>query len=208
MGNSSFASTPKPDLLKILMVPEAVQPRISDLFLEQLRHGLMTDAIHPHKVIDEIRNLELGKKSATKAADTFKHPPLKGYWKKHFFQTTWMIRNIMNEWKMGNPRSEKFKTLYFETAKKTTDPHAFSSQISHKFVIEAFEKRVQKSAMDGEWIVFDKYQDQNYYLTIAFHSEKPEVIHERILSCQSQFPFLFSASNRLETLSEDCPTSD
>ena len=194
MNDERFLALSKADLFQILRISDSLQQRMSDLLIEQLRAGLVTNWIHPEKVMDEIYAADRGTTTRTGAADQFKHPPLKGFWKKHFFQTSFMGRNLMNEWKMENPRSGKFDNLHRTLNKTTKDPLQLSAMLAHNFVMDGFEKRSREGRLDGEWIIFAKHEGQNYYLTIAFHNEGDEVIFERISSmCAVQFPFLYAS---------------
>lgn len=197
----SLEEMTREELLKILFVKNDVKERLSNLLVRQLHNGILTDTLHAHKVIEEIHNLELNKNSRTVEATQFKHLPLRGLWKKHFFQSSFIPKIISNVWKFGSKRSKKLDSLIKELRKITTDPEKLSKLIAQKVVPETFNNRESLGILTGEWVVYAKVNDINYYLTVATHDETDLEIRKRIdINCIEEFPFL------LEVLSK--PNSD
>lgn len=195
--DSRFANLTKSQLQDIVMLRSEYRDRVSDYLLKQLHKGLNDHSFHPHRVIDEINYLEKGVQGITKAADQFKHEPLRGLWKKHFTQTSWMPRNLLNELKVDSKKSEKLEGIINETRKEFSDTQQFAAQIAHRVTIEAYENRVRKKEMDGEWIIFAKRENINYYLAVSHHTktrdDDAKLYRSLIENCKDQFPFIFSS---------------
>lgn len=58
-------------------------------------------------------------------------------------------------------------------------------------VTNAFESRAGLSKLTGEWIVFAKHNNENYYLALGEHESNDEYLFKTISStCIPQFDFL------------------
>ena len=57
-------------------------------------------------------------------------------------------------------------------------------------VLKPFHDRKDSSNLTGDWLIFAKYEGANYYLALAPHGERSDLLHQRILLCKYQFPFL------------------
>lgn len=59
-----------------------------------------------------------------------------------------------------------------------------------------YEQRVKQKNLTGEWLIFAKYENLNYYLCFTQHSstkDGDEAIFAMIKEyCENQYPFLFS----------------
>lgn len=192
MAEDHFLNLNREQLEHIFRIHAApLASRISDLLIEQLRFGLVTDVIHSEKVLDEIFRLENGQKSRTEPERQFKCDELKGFWYKHFFQTNFLGKNLMNHWKLDDKKSGKMNQLVRDSEKKTQEAYELSVLLAKSFV-EGFHEKSAKGKLTGEWIIFSKFQGERYYLTLGSHAEGDSVIRDRILlNCTGQFPFLF-----------------
>lgn len=144
----------------------------------------------PTHIIDEIKALEQGQVHYTKPPSEFLHLPLKGLWHKHFFGADVGIiaKNIQNqlpETKMRNLIEE-----VFDPNKSSVITQEMISELAHRVVSESIEKR-SNNKLTGEWIVFAKENQQNFYLCIASHDTGDTQIFDRIKACcLSEFQFL------------------
>lgn len=184
------------DILQISGSPYA--SRISDLMIDQLRLGIYDDRVHSHRVIDEIQHLE-GVKSGSRTVpeDEFRGGALRGFRKKHFTQSDFIGQNLLNGMKMNSPGSKKFENLARSLAKQIKDKQRFASVLAHKFTVETYEELARKGRLTGEWIVFSRFENKNYYLTLASHRESTDAIFQRLhTNCVKQFPFLFASIDK------------
>lgn len=161
--------------------------RFSGLFISQIKHLHEDRIICTYQIMDEIKWMENGScTSYSKKAEKFKHPPLAGLWKKHFPSPYYILRNIniQNKFDLFSEAMDLY--VESEIAKgKTID------EISHALTVESFMKRAKSKKNTGEWIIFAKFEEKNYYLTLAAHSESDYSIFERISRyCKIDFPFI------------------
>lgn len=193
MGNEPWSTLSRSRLLEVLRLKgTSLEKRISNLLIAQLRIGLITNEIHVEKVLDAIHSVESGSdKDRVKKEQDFRGEILKGYSKKHFFQSSFLGQNIINELKLHSDKSAKFERIYEEVARKYQTPEEIAAMLAHKMSFEAFEIRANKRKLTGEWIVFTEHVGEKYYLTIAFHHENDVQIKRRIITnCKEQFPFI------------------
>lgn len=141
-------------------------------------------------VIDEIEVLEGDKdNSSSKPASKLNGAPLKGLWHKHYVLPQHLRENLRLHWK-PQKLDQLVKTV-LDPQKSDVVTGEMISNLAHDLVEGGFEKRATKQKLTGEWIVFAKYEQKNYYLTLAKHKEEGQVIFERIKKyCQPEFPFL------------------
>jgi len=161
--------------------------RISSLLITQLHYIADNRILNVFQVTDEIKSLEKGiKMSASKKEDEFRHKPLKGLMKKHFFDARYMSRNLANQNKIGMDINSMEKYIDAEVAKGKS-----INEIAHEYTMVSYETRASSSKLTGEWLVYSKYDSKNYYLTLATHDEGDEVIYDRIFAyCKNEYSFL------------------
>lgn len=146
-------------------------------------------------VADEIGSLEnapYSTPSNTKKSTMFRHSPLKGLFHKHFTQADYIIKNINNYW--GGKNFEKFQQYVRDEILGDNEEVEMTPEIiakmSNDFVIGAYQNRSKNKKMTGEWIIYAKQDNINYYLTLARHSADPNEILDRARACQAEFPNL------------------
>lgn len=77
--------------------------RISNLLLAQLASVSKHRTFNYFSVTDVIQNLEgIGRGSCVRGEEPFKHLPLKGFWKAHFFDARFLLRNLVNSKPLGS----------------------------------------------------------------------------------------------------------
>ena len=168
----------------------AFEDRFSLFLTAQMRHGLVTNRVHPEKVMAEIFFLEGKDSTSTGPAKQFTSGPLKGFWKKHWFQPSFMGENLRNHMGLDSKPPRRLEAIYRSSLKQFRDPHSQSAAIAKKAVEYTFKGR----KLTGEWIIFQKHEGKNYYLALGFHLEDRQQTLERIrLWCSKEFPFLFEA---------------
>ena len=64
-------------------------------------------------------------------------------------------------------------------------------QIANDAVASNWERLKQRSALTGEWIIFAKHAEENYYLCLGEHNGDQLLLRSQIDSiCLQEFPFL------------------
>ncbi|EGR2552829.1 hypothetical protein DX888_19480 [Vibrio alginolyticus] len=162
--------------------------RFSWFFILQVIMYHDSYGIEPAEILEAIKELEGVKDTKLiKDATEFKRPPLKGLWHKHYFSARFLAKNLqIHHGKNGVKRViEKHlangETLTDEVIRKMGDD----------LITNAFESRADLSKLTGEWIVFAKYNNENYYLALGEHESNDEHLFKMISStCIPQFDFL------------------
>lgn len=172
--------------------------RISKFLLIQLaafdKHGIY----NVFSITDVIRELEGIGRGYKKKVDQFKHSPLKGFWKAHFTDARFIYKNIINNWGLENENNDKFNNLcnhVIEEEEKSPSTGGWQGRLAHAFVIGGYEERARKNKLTGEWIIFSKYNNKNYYLCISAHTSKEEDqnLYDFLkILCEHEYPFLLS----------------
>lgn len=133
------------------------------------------DWYDPRSICDALRSLEDDDSvSVTKEAAPFTRQPLKGLWHKHFFQPSFMARNLMIE----TCRPAAMDVIWARFCGR--DGYDAAGELAHAMTIEMYEKRAGEQRLTGEWIVFERDGETNCYLTLAEHDEGDEAIKARI----------------------------
>lgn len=168
--------------------------RISSLLIAQIERNQISRKLDTYQIMAEVKYLEnLINHSETVKEEKFKHLPLRGLYKKHFMNARYLINNINAYYGTkfnGNSRlDECIQSMFDETTTKYLD-ESFAGKLAHQLVFKAIEERAERG-LTGEWIVFQKYRDKNYYLTLATHDEDDEEIFKRVnYVLEKEFPFL------------------
>lgn len=175
--------------------------RVSLLLLIQLTSALKRRVFNTYSVTDVIRYLEgLFPSHLVEPPEPFKYLPLNIFWKIHFPDARFIPRNLSNE--LGNSlknsdTQERFCGGNVDQEKSEQSVFLDAGNLAHAVTISAYEARADRSAMTGEWLIFGKHQEKNYYLAISKHSRTREgdmEIYETIKGCcENEFPFLFTS---------------
>ena len=177
--------------------------RFSIVFLAQTIQMNINRVINTHQMMDEIRYLEgLGSKTQTKKAAPFNKEPLKGLMKTHFTDAMFILKNIGIHMGMDSGGGKNLDKLIQEAFDKNTSgvvDDEFISHISNGITFGALKERAGKQNLTGEWIVFQKHEEKNYYLTLAAHNEGDCNIYKRVCDCyELYYPFLRQNSSPRE----------
>ncbi len=164
--------------------------RYSWLFVMDLLLFEQVNGVDPHAVLDEVRALEgLRPSPGTKPPTQFKHDPLKGFWHKHFFSAHFVAHNIVNE--LAGNKLNRLVEEVLDPNKSPIITRDMINELAHRVTVEPFENRDRDGRLTGEWIVFAKHEEKNYYLTLCTHKVGDQAIYDRIKTvCFPQFPFL------------------
>ncbi|NIE64111.1 hypothetical protein F3J17_09555 [Burkholderia sp. Ax-1719] len=176
---------------------EQIAPgRYSRLLLMTLYGGLKSGTVDPNRVVYEIEALEgLGPASKTKPPTQNKHPPLKGLWHKHYQEPG--IPSMGMNVKKGLRR---YGIPFFEQKMREAEaagevravPLEDVDAIVGDIVAGNLKRLADEQAMTGEWLIYARHEDQNYYLCIGTHHEETHSNLRQLVDaiCCEDFPFL------------------
>ncbi|WP_217970258.1 hypothetical protein, partial [Vibrio metoecus] len=165
--------------------------RVSTVLIAQILQMESNRTINVHSIGDELKRIESGR---SKRVGTFKHLPLKGLSKAHFFDALFILANIKAEFGFengGNKRLNKIITEAFQRNESGYLDEKMEMFLAHETTIGALDKRSLENRLTGEWIVFKEYQGVKYYLSVASHTEDDSDIFKRVqMAYEIDFPFL------------------
>jgi hypothetical protein len=124
--------------------------------------------------------------SQTKAAAQFSGRWLRGLWHKHYTQAQFMRANLELHW----TRDRLIRMFVDSFGARTLSMEQLAKELSQRVVTDGYMERARKAKLTGEWIVFAKQENKAYYLTMATHTEKDEVVWHRCKACAAEFPYL------------------
>lgn len=166
--------------------------RYSSLLVINLMSLENLQGIDPAHVVEEIKYLEgLTDFTMTKPATQFKGEILRGLWHKHFFPPlpSSHANNIMNYFGKNGLRS--LIEEIFDPSKSPTVTEEMIQELSNRVSTESLEQRHSQNKITGEWIVFAKHQNKNYYLSVSPHTAGDKQIASNIkVACVPEFEFL------------------
>jgi len=153
-----------------------------DLYLMERLHR-----ISPFHVLDEIAALEARDgRTATKREAAFAGRSLRGFWHKHFFSANFVLQNIKAEF--GKSGLERLIKEVLDPAVSSVVTQDMIDKLAHRATAGAFENRVARDAITGEWIVYLPTDRGNIYLCCASHADGDDQIRERIAEiCGREF---------------------
>ncbi|MCK9398337.1 MAG: hypothetical protein M0Q44_22470 [Methylobacter sp.] len=169
--------------------------RLSQFLLIQLTSISKHRAYNSFSITDVIQELEGVGRGCKQRVDQFKHLPLKGLFKAHFFDAQFLTRNLINHWGLECENSPKLNSLFSRvTAEENKTPSKFGwhGHLAHEMIVGGYEEKAKKRT--GEWIIFAKHNNLNYYLCISRHTkskqEDQEIYDFLKLLCEREYPFL------------------
>lgn len=184
--------------------------RLSQYLLAQLSSFHKHRTLNSFAITDAIQTLEgVGRPTLSAPEKQFDHPPLKGLWKAHFVDASFLPKNLANEVRSRLSKKRKLEELCARIAneEENSSTQCWQARLAHELVFGSYESKVSRKALTGEWLIFGKRGGKNYYLGVAKHSSTPEgdvAIYEQINRlCAHEFPFLFSAMNQPEPAISD-----
>jgi hypothetical protein len=173
-----------------------VPGRYSRLLLLSLYGGLKAGTVDPNQVVYEIAALEgLGPASKTKPSIQNKYPPLKGLWHKHYREPG--ISSLgMNVKKglgrYGIPFFEQKMREAEEAGEVRAVPLEDVEAIVSDLVIGNLQRLATDQVMTGEWLIYARHEDKNYYLCSGTHHKDTHPHLRQLIDsvCCEDFPFL------------------
>lgn len=179
----------------------ALPGHFSNVLVEQLAGHLVNRTLHVFSVLDEIGRMQgTWRGNSLGKPEQFKHKPLSGLWKQHFFEPRNMVRNLLSEAHSAE------STDAFQKIADAINAGMEPNEGLHELIIGGYQRRAQAGTLTGEWIVYAKNDDGiNYFLTLAKHFECEQksgesrvewqqrsdaIIHQRVLVCRPEFPNL------------------
>jgi hypothetical protein len=151
--------------------------------------------MNPAKVVREIEALETqAVPSHLKPATQFRHPPLQGLWHQHYLEDGLpaFARNLRKGLgRYGIPFVEEQVAHAKTSGEEKYFTEEDCARIAHDAVVGNWERLLNASTLTGEWIIFAKWQGNNYYLCLGSHDAGDELLRSQIdLVSLSEFPFL------------------
>jgi hypothetical protein len=174
--------------------------RVSQFLLIQLASISKHKTYNSFSITDVIQDLEGVGRGGKRRVDQFKHLPLRGFWKAHFFDAQFIARNLINHWGLEFENSQKFNALCSGIADeevKIPSKAGWQGRLSHEMIMGAYEERARNNRLTGEWIIFSRHNNNNYYLCISRHTTKEQdqpVFNFLKTLCEHEYPFLLSAN--------------
>ena len=181
---------------RFIGLDQAAPGRYSMLLVLGLFGGLQSGFLQPAKVINEIKALEgKGKPSQLKPPIQNKYPPLKGLWHKHYLAggLRSMARNLKNGLiKDGLPWLDQLVQDAERSGEERYITEEHVKMIVKDAVHDNWLRRASAAELTGEWIIFAKHDDRNYYLALASHDQSGhDMLRSQINAlCCHEFPFL------------------
>ncbi len=173
--------------------------RLSQFLLIQLASISKHRTYNSFSITDVIQELEGVGRGCKLRFEQFKHLPLKGLYKVHFFDARFVVRNLINHWGLEFENSPKFNSLLSrvtEEEEKTPSKLGWQGRLAHEMTVVGYEERSKQNKRTGEWIIIAKHNNLNYYLCISRHSksnpEDQEIYDFLKLICEQEYPFLLS----------------
>ncbi|WP_157782788.1 hypothetical protein [Pseudoalteromonas maricaloris] len=169
---------------------EDLKLRISKLFLLDLYIYFTEFGINPLEIVEEIDNLENGDENTeTKPATEFRRKPLKGLWHKHFFCRHFLAHNILNA--LGKNGIKDIIKNVMDESGNTHFSESDLSEVARRITNDPITQRANDKKLTGEWIMFAKRNDKNYYLCMNTHEAGDQTIADRISEhCYEEFSFV------------------
>jgi hypothetical protein len=122
----------------------------------------------------------------------FRGPILQGLWHSHYFSGEHLLRNIELYFE-GSPAERA--ALKRRIGEPIDDPIAVSGEIAQT-IAGGYRLRRNARKLTGEWIIYGKWEQQNFYLDLSVHAElvDEQALYDRLASQCPEFYFLFDDS--------------
>jgi hypothetical protein len=172
-----------------LLVSRGLDPsQFTSVFASQLEHVVMLGLANPFSLLDEVRALEGLGPTRTKEPAPFKGDVLRGIMHKHFFSARHIAHNLRNVW--ADPdKLQRVLNRELASPGENHDPWERAGRVAKRLTVTAFEHKEKGQALTGDWIVYRRHHDRNYYLCLAVHGEPDAMIFERFVDAAArEFP--------------------
>lgn len=178
----------------VIGLERAAPGRYSAVILLELYARMMNPNIpgDPRKAVAEISALEGTRDPVgTKPATEFSHPPLKGLWHKHYFfdGLPSLVTNI--QLGLGKTGTKRLVDEIFDPSVSPVITKEMVNRLAMEVVHGTLDRRREAQRLIGEWIVFARHNEENYYLCLGAHDSGDDVIFGKTRElCPLEFPFL------------------
>lgn len=151
------------------------------------------------EILRSIEELEQSKMSSgIKPATQFKNMPLKGLWHKHYFSAEFLLNNIVLG--LGKTGLEKLVNEVMDPKKSSIITQEMIDELARRITHEPVEKRAHDKKLTGEWIIYIRHANKNYYLCCNTHNAGDQFIYDRIVqNCVRDFPDFLQWLNAQQT---------
>lgn len=169
--------------------------RYSAVFLAELFcRATISGDIDPFMVMDEIKYLEgCGVRTGTKEPSPFTRSALSGLWHKHHREVGIRSMAINLQHALREHGIPSLEAMLKEAEESGEDRYITRDDLQRAVddVVQGnYERRSGAGKWTGEWIVYAKHEDKNYYLCLGKHGSD-DVLREKIDSvCIVEFPFV------------------
>ena len=167
---------------------------ISKLLLWQLYYFHSNRIFSIYYILDEIKYLEgITKATRTKKEEEFKGQYLRGLWHKHFYSNRFIYTNIINYWEMKKKANSKLDKLIDEVFQSSESDYITEEMINlfaYKLTDDPFRNKILRGTCTGEWIVFAKSNNKNYYLVLGQHNDDENIYKLISRYCLTEYPDL------------------
>ena len=175
---------------KMYVTTSELSARMSDLFLFDMYILDAEFGVSPHEILNAVREIEHGELPfGVKPATQFKNIPLKGLWHKHYFSAQFLINNIILG--LGKTGAEKIAKEVLDPAKSPVVTPDMVNEFARRIAQEPARTRSSRKKLTGEWIIYLRHEEKNYYLCCNSHDTPDQFIYDRIIeNCVHDFPNL------------------
>jgi len=157
--------------------------RMGRLLCDQLVHGIVTRTLDAFAVTDVLQALEVpGRARCNVERGPFRKPPLRGLMHAHFFQASFIARNLQNELQ----RKDSLRLFEEALGIRGVLDGAALNRVAHAATFGMYENRASRKAITGEWLIYAEHEEQRFYFAVAGHDEGDENIFSRIMERSEQ----------------------
>lgn len=152
-----------------------------DLLVLNQRYG-----VAPYSILQPLLDLESSEPpNGTKPATQFRHLPLKGLWHKHWFSPRFMAANML----AVTQRKGSMDWIWDVAKEGDLMTKELLGQIAHRMTIGAYESRYASKQITGEWIIYLRRGDLNFYLCLGTHQTGDDRLDDKVRQlCALDFP--------------------
>ncbi|MBF7685951.1 hypothetical protein I2F17_08995 [Acinetobacter sp. B10A] len=165
-----------------------VGERFTLCFIVKLFHAFRLGE-NINEIVGEIGFLESSNNlgSSTKPPSQFKKNPLQGLWHKHYEPSNIgsMALNIQNQISKNKDFDAEIFEIINNEALSVNDK---IQKMAYFSATQQYLDRKNTHSITGEWIIYHKHNNENYYLDIAKHSDGDEVLASYIKHAVQEFP--------------------
>jgi hypothetical protein len=171
--------------------------RISRYLFDTLTHSDGGTFRSVLEAMDQMEQLPDTRPVRTKPASQFYGDILGGLHKFHYTTTSFMGENILLHWKSKSNKGERAKlNELFDQTTATCESLEEAWKVAGRIaqqVVEGYEVRGDSQKLTGEWVIYQEWGGQRYYLALGKHSElkDEQALYDRVKTGCAEFPFCF-----------------